>query len=74
MRLPSELAKDLVLIDDEDAVTQMLIEWGREVAAESREVTLAGFTEEERWTWGWRADGRDDCKQTRLVGPWQGEA
>ena len=58
MRSPSELAKDLVLIDDEDAVTQMLIEWGREVAAESREVKLAGFTEER------------DGPFARLVGTW----
>lgn len=74
MRAPSELAKDLVQIDDVDAITQMLIEWGGAVSDVARAATLASFTEEERWTWGWRADGRDDCKQTRLVGPWEDEA
>ena len=74
MTPPSELAQVLVQIDDVDAVTQALIEWGRGIATESREVTLAGFTEETRWTAGFHPDGRDDRKQTRLVGPWEDEA
>lgn len=66
MRPPSHLAVDLAQIDDVDAITQILIEWGREVAADAKALALIGFTEDRMW------DGNPLMHtQTRLVGPWR---